>query len=272
MGWRCPHCQRLLLSDQGGLVCDAGHRFDRAREGYVNLVPTGRLKGRASGDSDEMIRARRGFFDAGHYLPIARAVADAVEAAVGSTATVLDAGCGEGFYLDQVRGASRWGIDISKPAIRLAARRYPSIEFAVGTSFRLPLDDNSVDAVVSVFAPRPFEEFGRVLRAGGVAVVASPGPDHLRGLTDLIYATPEPHEQRPHTREETTSVRYDLHLTQPSITNLIQMTPYWWKATEDQQQRIRLAEALTVTVDVVVSTHHDLDVLPPVKPELNADA
>jgi 23S rRNA (guanine745-N1)-methyltransferase len=219
-------------------------------------MPSGRLKSRVAGDSDDMIRARRAFFDAGHYTPVARAVADAV----GAVEVAVDAGCGEGFYLAQLAAASRWGIDISKPAIKLAARRYPDIHFAVGTSFRLPLPNHSVDAVVSVFAPRPFEEFARVLRPGGFVVVASPGPDHLRGLTDLIYATPEPHEQRPHTDEATVAVHYELHLRQPDITHLVQMTPYWWKATPPQQDLMRSREVLTVTVDVVVSTHRNLTV------------
>lgn len=237
-----------------GLSCTSNHSFDRAREGYVNLMPSGRLKGRIAGDSDEMIRARRAFFDNGHYLPIARAVA----AAVGTAEATLDAGCGEGFYLSQVSSGSRWGVDISKPAIKLAARRYGDINFAVGTSFHLPLPDHSLDAIVSVFAPRPFDEFARVLRPDGVVVVASPGPDHLRGLTDLIYETPEPHEQRPHTNDATVSVTYDLSLGQPDITHLVQMTPYWWKATAMQQADIGRLEHLGVTIDVVVSTHRSL--------------
>lgn len=249
--WRCPHCLQSLRDTPTGLSCASNHSFDRAREGYVNLMPSGRLKGRVAGDSDEMIRARRAFFDNGHYLPIARAVA----AAVGDADVALDAGCGEGFYLAQLDSLSRWGVDISKPAIRLAARKYGDINFAVGTSFHLPLPDHSVDAIVSVFAPRPFDEFARVLRADGVVVVASPGPNHLRGLTDLIYQTPEPHEQRPHTDDAVVSVVYELSLGQPDVTHLVQMTPYWWKATVAQQDEIRRRQELTVTIDVVVSTH-----------------
>ena len=256
MHWRCPHCSGSLSPTASGLVCEAGHSFDRAREGYVNLMSAGRLRGRGvAGDSDEMIRARRAFFDAGHYLPIAVAVADAV----GSVDVLLDAGCGEGFYVSQLSSPSRWGVDISKPAIKLAARRYPDVRFAVGTSFHLPLEDHSVDAVVSVFAPRPFEEFARVLKPGGFVVVASPGVDHLRGLTELIYAEPQPHEQRPHTDQASVEVWYQLHLSQPDITHLVMMTPYWWKATAEQQEHIRATPALTVTVDVVVSTHRNLD-------------
>jgi 23S rRNA (guanine745-N1)-methyltransferase len=242
----CPHCTKPLAETASGATCSDGHQFDRAREGYLNLLPAGRLKGRVSGDSDEMIRARRAFFDAGHYQPIATVVADAV----GSAASVLDAGCGEGQYLAAVGAGVRIGIDVSK---RLAARRDTEARFAVASSFRLPFADEQFDAVVSVFAPRPFPEFGRVLRADGVVVVASPGPDHLRGLTDLIYATPEAHEQRPHTDGERQRVTYDLTLGPVDLVHLLQMTPYWWKATAEQQAAVSAVASAVIRVDVVVA-------------------
>jgi 23S rRNA (guanine745-N1)-methyltransferase len=249
VAFRCPHCSLPLAEADGGVVCATGHRFDRAREGYYNLLPSGRLKGRPAGDSEEMIRARRTFFDGGHYQPIAHAVADMV----GSVERVLDAGCGEGQYIAAIEAPTRFGIDVSKPAVSLGARRYRDIQFAVASSFRLPFDDAVFDCVVSVFAPRPFDEFARVLCPGGVTVVASPGPDHLRGLTELVYATPEPHEQRPHTDGPTVRVQYDLRLEGPMLVALLQMTPYWWKASAEQQQAASVAPPTNIHVDVVIA-------------------
>jgi 23S rRNA (guanine745-N1)-methyltransferase len=247
--FRCPHCLQPLEPVDGGIVCASAHRFDRSRDGYYNLLPAGRLKGRPAGDSDDMIRARRTFFDGGHYQPIARAVAEVV----GSPQHVLDAGCGEGQYIAAVKAPVRFGIDVSKPAISLASRRYRDVQFAVASSFRLPFDDATFDCVVSVFAPRPFDEFARVLRPDGAVVVASPGPDHLRGLTDLIYANPAPHEQRPHTTGESTRVSYDLTLNAADAVALLQMTPYWWKATAEQQTSVSSITTATIRVDVVVA-------------------
>lgn len=250
--YRCPHCTRPLADADGGLACSSNHRFDRAREGYVNLLPGGRLPGRPAGDSDQMIRARRAFFDAGYYRPIASIVAETV----GARERVLDAGCGEGQYLAVVNAPVRFGLDVSKPAIKLAARRYRDIDFSVASSFHLPFDDAVFDAVISVFAPRPFPEFARVLRPGGIVVVASPGPDHLRGLTDLIYATPEPHEQRPHTEgDEVQRVTYDLNLKGDDLVNLLQMTPYWWKATAEQQAAVSNHQGATIRIDINVVAH-----------------
>ena len=185
--WRCER----------GARCEQGHSFDRAREGYVNLLPAGRLPGGPAGDDPAMLRARRALFDAGHYAPVQRAVAELVLAH--SPDVVLDAGCGEGSYLAAIEAPTRLGIDVAKDGVRMAAQRHRNVRWAVASSYRLPLADATVDVVVSVFAPRPFSEFARVARSGGVAVIASPGPDHLDGLTTLIYGEPRHHEQRPHT-------------------------------------------------------------------------
>ncbi len=251
--FRCPHCSTPLLRDATGASCSAAHRFDRSADGYLHLLPSGRKRGAAEpGDSAEMIRARRTIFDAGYYRPIMDAVASVVE----GRERVLDAGCGEGSYLAAINAPVRFGIDVSKPGVRLAARRHRDIEFAVASSYRLPFDDALFDAVISVFAPRPFEEFDRVLRTGGIVVTVSPGPDHLAGLRHHLYRDARPHEPssdlapsdtRPaiHTRR----VQFDLSLTADDARLLLQMTPYWWSATPNQQANVG---ALNTTADMII--------------------
>jgi len=126
--FRCPSCGEPLGEVVAGIRCPNGHSFDRAREGYVNLLPAGRVKGRPSGDDDMMVRARRSVFDAGLYDPVINGVADAVVSALAGipAADVLDIGCGEGSYGHAIAARSDaqvWGIDISKAAVKLAARR-----------------------------------------------------------------------------------------------------------------------------------------------------
>ncbi len=257
--FRCPHCREPLEPAPGGLACSSGHHFDRAAEGYVNLLPSGRKASRPAGDSAEMLRARRAVFDAGHYRP----VMDAVAAMVGARDRVLDAGCGEGAYLAAIDARERVGIDVSKVAIRMAARRYRACRFAVASSFALPFDDAVVDTVVSVFAPRAFSEFRRVLRSGGTIVTASPGPDHLAGLTALLYGAARVHEDKPHTDPDATvdppdavtRVRYDLRLCGPDALTLLQMTPYWWRADAAQRAAIGEATDVSTVVDVWVARH-----------------
>jgi 23S rRNA (guanine745-N1)-methyltransferase len=232
--------------------------FDRAREGYVNLLIGGRLPGGPSGDDDTMVRARRAVFDAGCYDPIIDAVAATVNDV--SPSAVLDAGCGEGTYIARacdVSGTHGWGIDISKVAVRLAARRYPACSFAVASSYRLPFDDSSFDAVIDVFSPRPFDELLRVLRPGGVAVVVTPGPDHLAGLKAMIYDTPRPHHDDEDTPQAASvvAVRFTVDLTEPVLRRqLLEMTPYWWSTTDDRRARIE-STLTSVDADMVLTSY-----------------
>lgn len=253
--WRCPTCGGSLAEDERGAWCGAGHRIDRARDGSLHLLPAGRHKPRAVGDTAEMLAARRALFDAGHYRPVQEAVSRAATAH--QPTTVLDAGCGEGSYLAAIEAPVRLGIDVAKPAIALAARRWKQIRWAVASSHRIPLDDATVDAVVSVFAPRPFGEFARVLRPGGVVVTASPGPDHLDGLVEWITGQAAPHDQRPHATEgEPERVRYELHLTDPTdIAHLVTMTPYWTRISDERRAELSERTSLTTTVDVMVTRH-----------------
>lgn len=223
----------------------------------MNLLVGGRLPGGPSGDDDTMVRARRAVFDAGCYDPIIDAVAAAV-AASGAT-TVLDAGCGEGTYLGRAcaSGAQGWGIDISKVAVRLAAKRWPSCSFAVASSYRLPFDDGSFDALVNVFSPRPFDELFRVLRPGGVAVVVTPGPDHLAALKAVVYDTPRPHvdDEVAPLAESVQSVRFAVDLAEPALRrHLLEMTPYWWSTPPDRRDHVEAALE-SVAADMVLTTY-----------------
>lgn len=225
-------------------------------------MPAGRKAPRPAGDDAAMVRARREFFDRGHYRPIIDAVAATVAAAVPGASDVVDAGCGEGTYLAATvdrTGATGWGIDVSKAAIRLAARRHPAHHYAVASSYRLPFPDGEVDAVQAVFAPRHFPEWARVLRPGGLAVVVSPGPDHLAGLRALVYDEPLPHEPRPHVgaRDTLTVERlsFELHLEDPAeVADLLQMTPYWWQASPERQVEVS-SRPLSTPVDVWITVH-----------------
>jgi len=270
--FRCPVCRQPLATADAGLSCANGHHVDRAREGYVNLLPAGGR--RPAGDDAAAVRARRALLDRGHYAPVARAVAAAVVAATpaasapgtpASPGAVLDAGCGEGTYLAAVTaatGAAGWGVDVSKPAVRLAARRHREHRYAVASSLDLPFEDAVFDAVVSVFAPRAFAEFSRVLRPAGAIVLASPGPDHLDAVRALLSRDARSAEARRHVAGDGVPpplardrVRYDLALTsRDEVADLVAMTP--WQAFATPAQLLEgLPGALTTTVDVWVTTH-----------------
>uniref|UniRef100_A0A7S1SKK7 Methyltransferase domain-containing protein n=1 Tax=Tetraselmis chuii TaxID=63592 RepID=A0A7S1SKK7_9CHLO len=236
-----------------------------------------------------MVRARRAFFDEGHFSSVADCLAQTVLEGVQRWApsstgpvTVLDAGCGEGRYIGEVQqllsGAGYTcdclGVDISPLAVKLAARKYEGVRFAVANSFHLPFRDASFDCIVTAFSPWPVTEFRRVLRPGGFVVAAGPGEEHLLGLKAVLYDRPvlyQPrefgsstvggaveasHPDRPPRPEIEKRVLETLNLVSgEDAKNLLQMTPYWWKATEEQQRRIGDLTSLHTPIDVRICCH-----------------
>ena len=185
----CPVCQEALLPNQERrqLGCSTGHRFDAARQGYFNLLTGAGTKFQA--DSAEMVQARAEFLAAEHYRPLAEGVAAMAEVA-GDRPVLVDAGAGTGYYLAEaaraVDASATVALDISKFALRRAAKALPHGYALVWDVWRrLPLADGAVDAVLNVFAPRNPAEFRRVLRPGGILVVVTPLPGHLREIRSL---------------------------------------------------------------------------------------
>lgn len=230
----CPVCHQQLHEVPGGVRCDHGHSFDRARQGYLNLL--GRKAG-ANADTPAMVQARLDFLQAGHYRPISPAVVAALPEL--GDGRVLDVGAGPGWYLRQVLqanpSASGLAADISVAAIRRAARAHERAEAMVCDVWkRLPLPDGALDALTCIFAPRNGAEFARVLRPGATMVVATPQPDHLTELvTSLGLLEVAPDKQRSLDEQfgswfeqvECTPVRHTLDLERTDVANLVAMGP-----------------------------------------------
>jgi len=174
-------CRLGLVRDVGRLVCPRNHSFDIASSGYINLLQPQERRARNPGDTAEVIQARRRLHDRGVTEPLRRAIAEAIAATPGDV--VLDAGCGDGFYLGTLQRETRCdahGIDISIPAVDRAARRYPDCEWVVANADRrVPYPDQSFSIVLSITGRMNPAEFRRVLRQGGRLLVAIPAPDDL---------------------------------------------------------------------------------------------
>jgi 23S rRNA (guanine745-N1)-methyltransferase len=273
----CPFDGLPLTNLGTSLSCAKGHTFDRAREGYVNLLPVQDKASRDPGDSKEMVAARRRFLDTGAYAPIADALGDAVLAylARGATSdqvTILDAGCGEGTYLEQLARrlaeAQRTetihlaGIDISKWAVRVAAKRTVPATWAVASNRRPPFAANSVDLILCLFGFPIWEGFLAVQPTGGEVVLVDPGPDHLQELRALIYpevkrgARPALTPQPGYRPVAETAVTARAHVaTKQAIADLLAMTPHAHRATAEGHARLAAAVSLDVTIDVAVRTY-----------------
>lgn len=174
-------CHLDLVRDARRMVCPRGHSFDIARSGYINLLQPQERRARQPGDTAEAISARRRLHDAGVTGHQRRAIAEAIAATRHDV--VLDAGCGDGFYLGALQsetGFDAHGVDISIPAVDAAARRYPKCEWVVANADRaVPYPDRSFSIVLSITARMNAAEFRRVLRDGGLLLVAIPAPGDL---------------------------------------------------------------------------------------------
>ena len=256
----CPLCAAPLERGPHSYLCPAGHCFDVSGAGYTYLLPVNRRHSKSPGDDKEMVRARSDFLDKGYYAPLRDALcALAVEETAGLTAPVLvDSGCGEGYYTaglyNALAGAGRApaaaGVDLSKFALRKAAKRLPQGEFAVASVYRLPLPDRSAHLLVNVFSPLAAQEFARVLRPDGVFCYVVPSARHLWEMKEILYDHPY---ENPVKREEypgfewmrTVEVRTTLHLDcAQDIMALFGMTPYAWKTPREGVERLGLLTAL----------------------------
>ncbi len=261
MSYLCPLCHAPLAAQEKSFVCPQGHRFDKAKEGYVNLLPVQHKHSKDPGDSAEMIQARRAFLDAGHYQPLRDAICQLLTQR--APETLLDIGCGEGYYtagfataLSGLTGTVR-GLDVSKVAIRYAAKRYPQAHFCVASSHRLPFDDASMDAVVRIFAPCRAEELARVVKPGGMVITATPGPRHLMQLKGLIYQDVLLHSEEVEslpgfTQEQTRQIGWPMTLTGEEAVALLQMTPFAWRARPEVWEALKAETTFMCETDFVV--------------------
>ena len=258
--FRCPVCGAPLSRGDRSYTCPAGHCFDIAREGYTHLLPANHKHSRSPGDDKGMADARSRFLSRGYYAPLRDALSRLALELLPQGGAALDSGCGEGYYTagvwaalaDAGRAPRMAGVDLSKFALRRAARRAPGVEFAVASAYRLPVADASVDLLLNCFSPLGLEEFRRVLAPGGWFCYVVPAADHLWELKQVLYDSPYPNPEE--------AVCYDgfsyasirpveavLTLPDPqSIHDLFQMTPYYWKTPRAGAERLAALDRLTV--------------------------
>lgn len=265
---RCPHCEGALELGEGTARCAEGHSFDVARQGYLNLLPGDARTG--SADTAAMVRARAEFLATGHYAPIADAVANAAVEASPEGATI-DLGAGTGYYLaavlEQLPKAQGLALDVSKHALRVAARAHPRIG-AVGCDAwaGLPVRDAAAALAINVFAPRDPAELARVLAPGGSLVVVTPNRGHLAELVSAVgmLTVQERKRERLEGKLGTlfeaageTAVERELVLDHADLAALVAMGPSARHLDEQQvfERVAALPDPLPVTLSVTVATY-----------------
>ena len=272
-GWRddggvtllCPvrGCGEPLFAEERRVRCPRGHSFDVARSGYLNLLQPQDRRSASPGDSRAAAEARRRLYEAGHGAALLGELERQLAAVeLPAEPVVLDVGCGEGSLLGALaarRPLAAYGLDISTPAVELAARRFPSLRWIVANADRrLPFASSSFDVVLVLSARPSRDEIARLLAPHGRLIVATPAPDDLVELREALLGEGERRDRLERTIEvlspdfvveDRSSVRHAAELDAAGIGNVLAAT--YRGARRSQQARLaelRAAGALRVTM------------------------
>ena len=262
----CPLDLTTLTEENNTFKCQNGHCFDKAKQGYINLLPVQFKNSLNPGDNKEMVLARSTFLNEGHYEPIAQQVMQIIQNRLTKKTTLIDAGCGEGYYTNFIFNQltkqhpqfsfSVLGFDISKEAVKQASKRSKNICWAVATNQKIPTKENCADILISLFGFPVLSEFTRVLKNNGLLIIATAGPNHLIEIRKRIY-------QEIHTKKENNIIHPHLQLTEilslekeifvssdESVTNLLKMTPHFYRIPVEKRTEIiqNLPHQLTLNV------------------------
>ena len=266
---RCPICREQLHPREKGACCDNNHQFDRAKQGYLNLLPSHKMRSKSPGDDKDMVQARTRFLNAGHYQPVIQQIIKTIHSLSEgqNELTLFDAGCGEGFYTSEIKQALPdshvCGLDIAKPAILACSKRNKSIEWLVGSVADLPLIDQQFDIIISIFSRCDWQEFTRILKPGGHVLVLAPGQEHLLELRQAIYEEVRPYpvdkqvEELPESLQLMNSAPVTTQMSLPdsqTIMDLLAMTPHYWHVKPAQKETLQQLSQLECRLDMRLYT------------------
>ena len=261
----CPVCGGSMKRE-ASYLCESGHCFDIAKEGYVNLYMS-KGKSAVSGDDKDMVKARTEFLSKGYYAPLKDEVCSIIKASGISNPVLFDSGCGEGYYTSfysktvNDMGGRVCGVDLSKTAIRHASKSVPDGEFAVASVYHLPIKNESVDIIVNCFSPLAIDEFTRIMKKDGLFIYIVPDAKHLWELKRVLYDNPYENEVKNETYngfelQDVRTAKNTFTLTSiDEILSLFRMTPYSWKTSKGGEEKLKALSSLTVTAQFRILTY-----------------
>lgn len=252
----CPLDQLPLSNRQSQYLCSNEHCYDISRKGYVNLLSVQSKRSKSPGDNEQLVDARNRFLDLNLYSPLLQTVLEEVaaiaRAACGQHLAIVDAGCGTGHFIRDLKehlcrisssgDFSLMGFDISKKAIQCASKKSSQITWAVATAKKIPIQTKSIDLICCLFGFPHFREFHRILKEGGKLLVIEPGKDHLIELRRQIYPEIKDKEMQLTKQADAffqlqTSFHCKtalLNIASSVTADLINMTPHSLKARSDK--------------------------------------
>ena len=250
----CPKCKEKLTLINSSYKCKNNHCYDISKEGYVNLL----LSKTDAGDNKDLINARINFLNKDYYLPLVNKLSSIIKDL--NTKVLLDAGCGTGYYTNYFKQVidSVYGSDISKDAIKYASKKNKEITYFVSSNQFIPLENNSIDTIINIFAPYFENEFHRLLKQNGYLIIVHAGEKHLWELKELIYDTPY---LNPITNFDFTKfglvneeiLEYKKVIPSDDLNSLFMMTPYYYKTKNNDYSKINTVSSLNLTISFKIT-------------------
>lgn len=242
------------------------HCFDFSSDGYLGLNLNG------GGDSREAVQSRKSFLESGYYSIAAEAIVQKLSEITYNDCVLLDAGCGEGYYTRMLSTLSEYaiGADLSKYACSYASRAakksgIDNLLYITGSVFELPVAEHSCDFVTNIFAPCAEHEFSRILKKDGYLVVVGAGKNHLIGLKKEIYENTYLNTKRADLPKEMRlisqdTVSFDITVKdRQGIYELFSMTPYYWRTSEKDRQKLDSLDTLQTRVEFEISIYKNIN-------------
>lgn len=244
----CPKCSKELIKVDKTFKCSNNHCYDIAKQGYVNLY----LNGKISGDSKEMVVARNEFLNHGYYECLRNKLVEIIRDLKPNY--LVDLGCGEGYYTSKmsVYCMKTVGVDLSKDALKIAARDDKKSQYVLASIFHLPIKE--VDCITNIFAPTPLDEIKRILMKDGIYLRVTPHIKHLYEFKQALY-------KEAYVNEIEVIEDNDLELINRiqvddtiKITNnkdiqaLFMMTPYYWKSSIETSNIVKAMNEIETTI------------------------
>lgn len=263
----CPKCKEKLIKDGKTYRCKNNHSFDISKSGHINLLLDNQKNSKMPGDDKDMVLSRKYFLEKNYYKGISDKLNEIIffNLKDKNNVNILDIGCGEGYYtgnlkkfLDEKEVENKIiGIDISKEAIISASKTHKGIDWIVASASNIPVEDNSLDFIICMFAKIIPEEKMRTLKEGGKLIIVSTGENHLLEMKEVVYEKVRKEFYSPiedlkiFKYVETINHSYKTKLEEnESIKNLFNMTPYRWRSPKEGVEKLFSLDNLETTVEV----------------------
>ena len=256
---KCPICSKSLIINNKTYICDNNHCFDLSKDGYVNLSHHS-LK--IKGDNDELVNSRNNFLRSDNYLLLRNKLNEIINNV--NPDNILDLACGTGYYTNSYNSKfDIYGIDLSKKAISLACKKSNN-KYIIGSIFELPFYNSSFDIITLIFAPRPLEEIKRVLKKDGIFIEVIPNKNHLIELKNAIYDNTILNEvsvlnDSSLIIEDIHTVEFIMKLDKLLIKDLFNMTPYKYKTSIENINKLNNIETLDITASFIINIYKKIN-------------